>query len=64
MSKLYTRAVLPPAFEIRPIPERGSDPLDPLYPRRTICERRIDAGLPQIGRLNTEGSDESREHQG
>ncbi|MGC1885675.1 MAG: hypothetical protein WA709_06195 [Stellaceae bacterium] len=25
--------------------------VDPLYPRRTISERRIDAGLPQIGRF-------------
>jgi hypothetical protein len=27
---------------------------DPLYPRRTILERRIDAGLPQIGRFEHE----------
>ena len=25
--------------------------VDPLYPRRPIAERRIDAGLPQIGRF-------------
>jgi hypothetical protein len=25
--------------------------VDPLDPRRTISERRIDAGLPQIGRF-------------
>ena len=25
--------------------------VDPLYPRRTIPERRIDAGLPEIGRF-------------
>jgi hypothetical protein len=28
--------------------------VDPLYPRRTILERRIDAGLPQIGRFEHE----------
>jgi hypothetical protein len=29
--------------------------VDPLYPRRTIPERRIDAGLPQIGRFEHVG---------
>ena len=36
--------------------------VDPLDPRRTISERRIDAGLPQIGRF--EHVRVGREHQG
>ena len=36
--------------------------VDPLHPRRTIPERRIDAGLPQIGRFEHVGV--GREDQG
>ena len=59
MSKLYTWAVLPPAVRDQADPGEDLIPLDdnviaavdPLYPRRTISEGRIDAALPQIGRF-------------
>ena len=38
--------------------------VDPLYPRRTIAERPIDAGLPQIGRFEhvRVGRENQRQH--
>jgi hypothetical protein len=68
---------LEPRAGVRDEADPGEDPIrldhdlvatfDPLDPRRTISERPIDAGLPQIGRfehVRVRRKNQGREHQG